>query len=104
MKTIAINGENFKVMEKYHNPYQHISFKKLLSCYKKPSFAKHQIYGYWRNFFDKINTKESCHGILTYNINMFTYGGYAYINGLEWFLYITKTRQEAYLVDRLYNL
>lgn len=96
-KTITINGENFKVMKKTVKPLQFDNFYELYSCYARPSDAKKGIYDYWNNFFTECGAGYSEHGIVSSNCMMFTYGGYVVVDDVEYYLYITKTRQEAYI-------
>ena len=68
----------------------------LLDCYNIPSTAKQEIYKSWWYWAKQNNVKDF--GIDTYNGFMFTLTGRIEIDGQEYAIYITKTRQELYRI------
>ena len=91
-KILTIDGRDFTILKAQHfNPY----FKRLTldDCYERPSVYKFDIYNSWMNWGYKNGVEYF--GISSYNCMMFTLSGlYTDNNGQQYYMYITKTRQE----------
>lgn len=98
-ETININGNYFKVVATVNaNNFIDRSvlmgrMLELTEAYDNPSDTKELIYHNW------VMWAEENDGVLrvdTYNSMQFTLRGFVYHNNKKYYLYITKTRQEAY--------
>lgn len=70
--------------------------RNLYECYDRPSNTKREIFNDWWAWSKRNNVKDF--GIYTYNGFMFTLTGRIEIEGQEYAIYITKTRQELYKI------
>lgn len=101
---IKLNNETFEVKKAKGKLYP-LRLRGLLDCYNKPSNLKISIYNYWVNWLMELNyisndTHFNPMSVLSYNAKVFTLGCDVYNNEnkLIGHLYITKTRQEFWIV------
>lgn len=92
---ITIHGEEFKV---YHSieqakcvPYRTF-YRTLYQCYDKCSSKKHEYYKKWCDWFNKMGSTK--YGVYSANRHYFTMGGEVTFLGGQYYVYISKTRQE----------
>ena len=103
-KTIELNNKTFEV-KKVKGELHPLEYKALVDCYNKPSDIKRSIWTQWVEWVVQLDKNENgmWFGSLTvvsYNCVMFTLGCNVYNNDNELigYLYITKTRQEIWLI------
>ena len=93
MKQININGVVFE-LTKPIKELPHYNGTRLEDCYNKPSYAKQNIYEWWKNWYYNNFDYENRIGSLTvhsYNCNMFTLTMGIIYNGKKYHLYITPS-------------
>ena len=98
-KTIEIKGVRFELMKittTKSTPWG--GFKRLDSCYDRPSYAKERIYEFWESWFFSMDANMAECGITSYNCMQFTYGGYFTFEGVEYYASITKAHNRLYRV------
>ena len=74
------------------------TFKSIYQCYAKPSKIKINIFLEWVSKIYDIDNNFLIFGIDSYNTNMFTLHSILKIDNKNYYIYITKTRQEIYEV------
>ena len=74
------------------------TFKSIYQCYTKPSKIKIEIFLEWVSKVYDIDNNFLKFGIDSYNWNMFTLHSILKINNKNYYVHITKTRQEIYEV------
>ena len=92
-KTIELKGIIFEV-QKAIDDRLYYSGRDLYDCYNKPSYAKQNIYEWWKNWYYDNFDYENRIGNLTvhsYNCNMFTLTMGIIYNGKQYHLYITPS-------------
>ena len=97
-KVVVLNGKEFRLKGKIFSHDIYESRRTIYDCYDKPSQAKVAIWESWVDWALYIDT-EAMLWVNSFNYNMFTISG---IIGTEigvCYLYITKTRQELWLVQ-----
>lgn len=99
---VELNNRTFEVKKLKGKP-QTLEYRSLDDCYKKPSALKRDIYNDWYKWLAYNELSNYEYGILTvlsYNSMIFTLGAEVYNKKGELigYLYITKTRQELWLV------
>lgn len=98
-QTIILGNEDFKykgVISKEDLKYK--SFKGLYECYNRPSDTKTRIYIEWSSrIYDLGNMLKF--GINGYNCHMFTLHSILKVDTKDYYIYITKTRQEIYEIE-----
>lgn len=96
---MRIGNEDF-TLKKYVTmddlKYNHYDY--LHDCYNRPSDTKVKINNYWRNLLYNEVDEVISYGVSGYNCNFFTLNAIVKINGVKYYLYITKTRQEIHRI------
>lgn len=97
---ININGQEFEIKgAKSLSLVESLIYKNLSECYTKPSNIKQSIYNDWMyKLIQNYDTTVYRYGINSYNTNMFTLHCYLKINDTKYYLYITKTKNWAFVV------
>lgn len=93
-KTIKLKGITFEVQKKTIYGRQYYSGRNLYDCYNKPSYAKQNIYNWWKNWYYNNFDYENRVGILTVhssNSMIFTLTMGIIYNDKQYHLYITPS-------------
>lgn len=92
-------------MKKLKGEVHDLKYRTLNDCYVKPSLLKREIYDDWYKWLTELKDEANSdyrYGrltILSYNVRFFTIGIEVYkVHELIGYLYITKTRQEFWIV------
>ena len=102
---IELNNRTFE-MKKLKGEVHDLKYRTLNDCYVKPSLIKREIYDDWYKWLTGLKDEaNSDYGygrltILSYNVRFFTIAIEVYnkVDELIGYLYITKTRQEFWIV------
>ena len=78
--------------------FRKLSGRTLKECYTKPSATKQEIFNEWLKWSEENNVQ--CFGVCSYNTNIFTLDGLIKINDTLYYLYITPSRKELYIVQK----
>lgn len=96
-QTIAILNAQFELCGTIEDkPNLYYGYRSLYQCYGRPSTAKEHIYDGWYHFFRSLKTDESEHGIISFSVHFFTYGGVVEWNNKKYYLVITYAHNRAY--------
>lgn len=97
---ININGAEFEIKgAKRISLVESLTYKNLENCYSKPSNIKQSIYNDWMyKLIQNYDTTVYKYGINSYNTSMFTLHCYLEFNNTKFYLYITKTKNWAFIV------
>lgn len=74
------------------------NYDDLKNCYERPSDTKIKIDNYWRNLIFNECDEVIRYGVKGYNCNFFTLNAIVKIDGVKYYLYITKTRNEIHRI------
>ena len=91
-----MNKEQRVILERYKGSYK----RDLYDCYTQYSRAKINAYESCIRLMDSYDGYDF--RIISYNSHMFTAGFRFKDSGLrEWFMYMTKTRREKFLIEEV---
>ena len=93
-------GNEYFNMKKYitMDDLKYTRYDDLMSCYGRPSDTKININDYWRNLIYDECDEVIKYGVSGHNANFFTLNAIVKINGVKYYLYITKTRNEIRVI------
>ena len=75
-----------------------LRYDSIFTCYARPSYIKVNIYNHYYDVL-RDNTDEIIkYGVGGYNCFMFTINAIVKINGVKYYVYITKTRNEIHVI------
>ena len=103
-KTINLDGHNFTVMTQaqakdLYNRFLRSNTTSLYEAYERPSRAKENAYEYCRDLERRFNSWD---GVITgYNTCTFSYAFTGEMNGVRYFVYITKDYDRIIPMDSL---
>lgn len=94
---ITINNERFELKKSKFGGRPIYHALDIFEAYERPSYIKERIFNEWKKW--AYDSEVDYFGINSYNCNMFTLTGQWTDNdGVDYYLYITKTKQEAYII------
>lgn len=90
MKTIELKGHTFELnnLEGQYNSYLFSDKHELSECYGRWSVYKQRAYDYCVKLANDCEC--SSYGIVSYNLNMFTFGFVFECDDMTWYAHITK--------------
>lgn len=93
---IMMDGAYFRVVGEM-DKLPIFNTRTLYECYNKPSQVKMNIWRRWQIWF---YGNDGSLGVSSYNTNFFSIEGKVHFDGYDYFVIITRTRQEAYIINR----
>lgn len=99
IKYITYNGERYAVkntkrVKEAYDRYLDSDYYYLHQVYNTWSDTKEYIFNEWSK---KINGLK----IISFNINVMTFGGYIIVDNVKYFVYITPSKNEALQIEVL---
>ena len=96
-KTIQLNNVDFE-LGKSIKGVPAIDHRSIWDCYGRPSNTKVSIYEDWRNWFVR-DCDTYNFGICSRNCNFFSIEGVIDVDGVLYYLYITRSHNRAYPIE-----
>lgn len=91
---LELNGKQFLTCRALTASEVRVKYQYLGDCYNRPSYRKERIWDSWKDWF--LSLGSHLFWVDSYNTMVFTIGGIIELEGHEWYVYITPTRQELY--------
>jgi len=75
-----------------------LRYDNIYNCYDRPSGTKVNIYNHYYDLLNENTDEVIKYGVGGYNCFMFTINAIVKIDGVNYYVYITKTRNEMHII------